>query len=64
VGGDEFAVLIAEGDEVAARLLAAELSGLIRRRGGALQADMQGEVTASIGMQWYGLNRADTRLPI
>jgi diguanylate cyclase (GGDEF)-like protein/PAS domain S-box-containing protein len=50
LGGDEFAVLMAEGDEVAARLLAAELSGLIRRRGAALQADMQGEVTASIGI--------------
>jgi len=50
LGGEEFAVLMTEGDEEAAQILAADLSDLIRRRSVVLDGGMPGGVTASIGI--------------
>jgi diguanylate cyclase (GGDEF)-like protein/PAS domain S-box-containing protein len=50
LGGDQFAVLMTEGDEEAAQTLAADLSDLIRRRSVVLEAGMPGGITASIGI--------------
>ena len=50
MGGDEFAVLMTEGGEAEAEILAGDLSDLIRRRSVVLDGGIVGGITASIGI--------------
>jgi EAL domain-containing protein (putative c-di-GMP-specific phosphodiesterase class I) len=50
LGGDEFALLMTEGGEAEAQILAGDLSDLIRRRSLVLEGGMPGGITASIGI--------------
>jgi diguanylate cyclase (GGDEF)-like protein/PAS domain S-box-containing protein len=50
LGGDEFALLMTEGGETEAQILAGDLSDLIRRRSVVLEGGMPGGITASIGI--------------
>ena len=50
LGGDEFALLMTEGGEAEAQILAGDLSDLVRRRSLVLEGGMPGGITASIGI--------------
>jgi diguanylate cyclase (GGDEF)-like protein/PAS domain S-box-containing protein len=50
LGGDEFAVLMTEGGEPEAQVLATDLSDLVRRRAVVLEGGMPGGMTVSIGI--------------
>ncbi|MEA2301403.1 MAG: hypothetical protein QOE44_1938 [Solirubrobacteraceae bacterium] len=53
LGGDEFVVLMTDGGEVEAQILAADLSDLVRKRGVALDGETPGDITASIGIALF-----------
>ncbi len=50
IGGDEFAVLVTEGGEADAQVLAADLSELVRLRAGVLEGGVPGGITVSVGI--------------
>jgi diguanylate cyclase (GGDEF)-like protein/PAS domain S-box-containing protein len=53
LGGDEFAVLMTEGGEVEAQILATDLSDLVRRRSVVHEGGTPGGMTASIGISLF-----------